>query len=127
MRTDLNRRSLGAEGERMAAEFLIANNYKILKTNFRVGRLGEIDIIAREKEYICFIEVKTRRTLSFGSPGEAVTPAKQQKIRQIAAIYISNSGSSDQCIRFDVVEVIMSKTREGTNKAESINLIRNAF
>jgi putative endonuclease len=127
MMTDSNKRSLGAEGEKEAAEFLKANNYIILKTNYRVGRIGEIDIIAWEKEYICFIEVKTRRTMSFGTPGEAVTRAKQQKIRRLASIYISNSGYTDKCIRFDVVEVIIGKTPEGTNGVESINLIRNAF
>lgn len=127
MMTDSNKKGLGSEGEKKAAEFLKQNNYIILKTNYRVGRMGEIDIIAREKEYICFVEVKTRRTGTFGTPAEAVTRSKQQKIRQIASIYLSNTGETDKNIRFDVVEIIMEKTVDDTNRVKSINLIRNAF
>ncbi len=125
--TDANKRQIGAVGEREAAEFLQRNGYTILKTNYRVGRLGEIDIIANDNEYICFIEVKTRRTSTFGSPGEAVTKTKQQKIRQIAAIYLTNTRKMDSKVRFDVVEVLMNKTMECANSIKSINLIKDAF
>lgn len=125
--TDANKREIGAVGEREAAEFLQRNGYTILKTNYRVGRLGEIDIIANDNEYICFIEVKTRRTSTFGSPGEAVTKTKQQKIRQIAAIYLTNTRKMDSKVRFDVVEILMNKTMENANSIKSINLIKDAF
>lgn len=124
--TSRNTRSLGAEGEKIAVEFLAANNYTILKTNFRVGRIGEIDIIARDAEYICFIEVKTRRSYSFGIPCEAVTLPKQEKIKRIATIYLSNTGNTNKCIRFDVVEILMESINS-TNEIKSINLIKNAF
>ena len=125
--TDANKREIGAVGERKAAEFLQRNGYTIVKTNYRVGRLGEIDIIANDNEYICFIEVKTRRTSTFGSPGEAVTKTKQQKIRQIAAIYLTNTRKMDSKVRFDVVEILMNKTMENANSIKSINLIKDAF
>ncbi len=125
--TDANKREIGAVGEREAGEFLQRNGYTILKTNYRVGRLGEIDIIANDNEYICFIEVKTRRTSTFGSPGEAVTKTKQQKIRQIAAIYLTNTRKMDSKVRFDVVEILMNKTMENANSIKSINLIKDAF
>ncbi len=125
--TDANKREIGAVGEREAAEFLQRNGYTIVKTNYRVGRLGEIDIIANDNEYICFIEVKTRRTSTFGSPGEAVTRTKQQKIRQIAAIYLTNTRKMDSKVRFDVVEILMNKTMENANSIKSINLIKDAF
>ncbi len=125
--TDANKREIGAVGEREAGEFLQKNGYTILKTNYRVGRLGEIDIIANDNEYICFIEVKTRRTSTFGSPGEAVTKTKQQKIRQIAAIYLTNTRKMDSKVRFDVVEILMNKTMENANSIKSINLIKDAF
>lgn len=125
--TDANKREIGAVGEREADEFLQKNGYTILKTNYRVGRLGEIDIIANDNEYICFIEVKTRRTSTFGSPGEAVTKTKQQKIRQIAAIYLTNTRKMDSKVRFDVVEILMNKTMENANSIKSINLIKDAF
>lgn len=125
--TDANKREIGAVGEREAGEFLQRNGYTIVKTNYRVGRLGEIDIIANDNEYICFIEVKTRRTSTFGSPGEAVTKTKQQKIRQIAAIYLTNTRKMDSKVRFDVVEILMNKTMESANSIKSINLIKDAF
>lgn len=125
--TDANKREIGAVGEREASEFLQRNGYTIVKTNYRVGRLGEIDIIANDNEYICFIEVKTRRTSTFGSPGEAVTKTKQQKIRQIAAIYLTNTRKMDSKVRFDVVEILMNKTMESANSIKSINLIKDAF
>ncbi len=125
--TDANKREIGAVGEREAGEFLQRNGYTILKTNYRVGRLGEIDIIANDNEYICFIEVKTRRTSTFGSPGEAVTKTKQQKIRQIAAIYLTNTRKMDSKVRFDVVEILMNKSMESVNSIKSINLIKDAF
>lgn len=124
--TSRNTRSLGTEGEQRAVEFLAANNYTILKTNFRAGRIGEIDIIAKDAEYICFIEVKTRRSLCFGVPSEAVTLLKQEKIKLIAAIYLSNTGNTNKCVRFDVVEVLMESINY-TNEIKCINLIKNAF
>jgi len=124
--TSRNTRSLGTEGEQRAVEFLVANNYTILKTNYRVGRIGEIDIIAKDAEYICFIEVKTRRSRSFGVPSEAVTFPKQEKIKLIAAIYLSNTGNMNKCIRFDVIEILMQSIND-TNEVKSINVIKNAF
>ncbi len=125
--TDTNKRQIGAAGEKEAAEFLQRNGYTILKTNYRVGRLGEIDIIANEEEYTCFIEVKTRRTSTFGTPGEAVTRTKQQKIRQIATIYLTNTRKMDTKVRFDVIEILMDKTMGSLNNVKSINLIKDAF
>jgi len=119
-------RSLGTEGEQIAVRFLQANNYTILKTNYRVGRMGEIDIIAINDDYICFIEVKTRSSYSFGAPSEAVTFEKQKKIRMIATVYLSNTGNMDKNIRFDVVG-ILKKNNDSRYETESINLIKNAF
>ncbi len=118
-----NTRAIGTEGEQRAARFLTANGFTILKVNYRVGRIGEIDIIAREAEYICFIEVKTRKSYSFGIPSEAVTIKKQEKIKLLAAIYLTNTGNIEERIRFDIVEILM-KDNNGTNE---INLIKNAF
>ncbi|WP_024834605.1 YraN family protein [Ruminiclostridium josui] len=125
--TDSNKREIGAAGEKEAVEFLQRNGYTILKANYRVGRLGEIDIIANENEYICFIEVKTRRTITFGTPGEAVNWVKQQKIRQIASIYLTNTRKMNTKVRFDVVEVLIEKSTGNANIVKSINLIKDAF
>lgn len=122
--SELNTRKTGSTGEKIAAEFLRQHNYTIIKTNFRVGRIGEIDIIARDCEYICFIEVKTRRSYTFGKPSEAVTAAKQKKIQQIASIYLSNTYNTNRCVRFDVIEIILSGPDD---KVTDINLLKNAF
>lgn len=124
--TDINTRRMGTEGEQRAVDFLIANNYAILKINYRVGRIGEIDIIAKDAEYICFIEVKTRSSCNFGIPSEAVNFRKQQKIKLIASIYLSNTGNTNKCVRFDVVEILM-KNSNGINEMLNINHIKNAF
>lgn len=121
-----NKREKGAVGEKQAVQFLLKNNYNILKTNFRVGRIGEIDIIAEDAEYICFIEVKSRSTNRFGNPAEAVNLPKQKKIKLLAEIYLSNTGNSEKCVRFDVVEIIMKKGN-ACNEIIDINLIKNAF
>ncbi len=129
--TNKSTRETGSWGEQKAVEFLLQNNYTILKTNYRIGRIGEIDIIAREAEYTCFIEVKTRRSRSFGAPVESVTASKQKKLRQLASIYLSNTAGMDKCVRFDVVEILAAGTTGptdgGTDEIESINLIKNAF
>jgi putative endonuclease len=126
---NINTRTIGTEGEQKAVEFLKKNGYRILKLNYRVGRIGEIDIIARDGEYICFIEVKTRKSYSFGSPSESVTFKKQEKIKLLASIYLTNTGNIDKKIRFDIVEILMKNNNNANNANEmnTINLIKNAF
>lgn len=123
----MNTRKLGTVGEEKAVTYLLQNNYTILEKNYRVGRLGEIDIIARDAEYICFIEVKTRRSDTFGTPGESVTIPKQKKIHRIAAIYLSNMRSTKEYIRFDVIEIILSHGVASTDILKNLNHIKNAF
>lgn len=121
-----NNKSLGDIGEKFAKDFLINNDYKIIRQNFRVGKFGEIDIIAHNEEYICFIEVKSRTNLLYGTPSESVTPAKQRKIRKISQVYISKFNLHHENIRFDIVE-IMLEYQDGQYNLKSINLIKNAF
>ncbi|OPX42490.1 hypothetical protein CLHUN_36150 [Ruminiclostridium hungatei] len=118
---------LGAAGEEKAAEYLLHNHYAILNRNFRISRLGEIDIIARDAEYICFIEVKTRRSKTYGTPGEAVIASKQNRIRKIAAIYLGRNHAFNMCVRFDVIEIIFSGTNGSNYVINSINHIKNAY
>ncbi len=117
----INRCSLGRMGEKIAADYLCRNNYIILDRNYRVGKMGELDIIARELEYICFIEVKTRRNTLFGMPSEAVSIKKRNNIRRLAYAYLKNRNLIDCDVRFDVVEVLIQAS------GHSINIIKNAF
>lgn len=121
-----NKRSFGSLGEKFAEEYLVQNGYKPVVKNYRVGRMGEIDIIARENGYICFIEVKTRSNVLYGLPCEAVNKKKQAVIRRLAQVFISQHKLFDANVRFDIVEVIVEKSIHGLN-VKDINLIKNAF
>ena len=96
--------SKGAIGETIAARFLRDKKYTILAANYRC-RFGEIDIIAADRSYIAFVEVKTRRADALYTPREAVTAAKQRRILQTAAMYLSSNPIERQP-RFDVIEVV---------------------
>ena len=114
------RLEFGRLAEKTGAEFLKRKGYKILELNYKT-KLGEIDIIAKEKETICFVEVKGRHSLDFGNPGEAVNLRKQQRIAKTAAFYLKINNLLEQACRFDVISVL-----DNGNK-EEISLIKNAF
>lgn len=118
--------SLGTIGEKLALDFLSKNQYKILTQNYRVGKLGEVDIIAQESEYTCFIEVKTRTSTLYGMPSEAVTMRKQRHIIKMAYVYLNRHRLHDINVRFDIVEIIINKKIDSF-EVKYINLIKNAF
>jgi putative endonuclease len=92
----------GPEGERAAAKFLERQGYRIVASNYRT-RLGEIDLIAEDRGTVVFIEVKARATNQFGTPGEAITPAKQARIARLAKQFLAARGLDDRPCRFDAV------------------------
>lgn len=113
----INKRKLGSEKEAAAARYLSGLGYRILARNFYT-RTGEIDLVAWEDGYLVFIEVKYRKSCTFGCPEEAVTPAKQRTILQTARYYMLANGYPETTpCRFDVVAVTDKETR----------LIKNAF
>jgi putative endonuclease len=111
---------LGRAGEQAAVDFLKDSGYKIINTNYRT-RLGQIDIIARDKKTICFVEVKARRSQDFGQPSEAVDVFKQRKISQVALIFLKEKKLLDSPARFDVVTI------NYYHQQPKIELIKNAF
>ena len=112
--------STGRLGETAAAAFLRNNGYRIIARNFR-RRLGEIDIIASDKDVICFIEVKTRRQDSFGAPEEAVSRQKQARISRAALLFLKQNNLLDKKARFDVVSI------KYFDSHPEVRLIRSAF
>lgn len=126
MKEKINKRSFGGEGEKLAADYLVQNGYSLLEMNYRYGRMGEIDIIAAENEFICFIEVKTRTGSTFGLPCEAVGWKKQVNLRRLAWAYLKYKGLTNRNARFDIVEVTGDRKDEKFINIK-INLIRNAF
>ena len=115
------RKDLGFSGENLAAQFLRRHGYRILEQNYRCSA-GEIDIVAREGDTMCFVEVKTRRNLNYGSGFEAVSKAKQRKIIHAALLYMNQHRLEECPVRFDVVSIL--RGNDGSNHLE---LLRDAF
>ena len=100
---DLHKKVLGKKGEKLVVAYLKKRGYKLLEKNY-VTPFGEADVIAKDKDEIVFIEVKTRTSESFGSPKEAVGVNKQRRYYQIAKFYGLQTGEEPNA-RFDVAEV----------------------
>lgn len=112
-----NKRQTGTSYEIKAEEYLIQKGYQILERNFQ-NRSGEIDIIAKDGAYFCFIEVKYRTTNEYGSPFEAVNIRKQNQIRKVAQYYLMKNKLNEWTpCRFDVIGFV----------GEEMTHIENAF
>lgn len=114
------RRRVGTAGEDLAVRYLKKEGYEILQTNFRFER-AEVDVVARQGEALVFVEVKSRRSKSFGGPEEAVTPRKQQQLHKAAEGYLFEHGIDDVECRFDVLAIYFHGGKA------SIDYIQNAF
>lgn len=113
----MNKRLIGASYEEKATEYLKEAGLRILERNYRI-RSGEIDIIAKDQEYIVFVEVKYRKTASLGHPEEAVNFNKIKQICKVANHYrIYKKHSPNQKYRFDVIAV----------EGDDIHWYKNAF
>jgi len=117
---DKTKIATGREGEKIAADFLKKNGYRIIDKNYRCP-LGEIDIVAREKGAIVFIEVKTRKSSELGYPEQAVGIKKQRKMSQLALWFLQKKKIIDTSARFDVVAITM------LSSGNEIKLFKNAF
>ena len=100
-----DRQKRGAAGEAVAETFLRRARLKILVRRYKC-RYGEVDLVARDKDTLVFIEVKTRRSAAFGDPAQAVTPEKQRHISRVALHYLREIGNPQIPVRFDIVEVL---------------------
>lgn len=116
----MQNKELGKKGEEVALRFLKKNGYRILERNY-VCKLGEIDIIAKEKETLTFIEVKTRTSTFFGPPQLAVTPSKQMQLSKAALYFLKEKRLENVKARFDVMAILLEQ------KGEKIELIKDAF
>jgi putative endonuclease len=110
----------GKEGEKIAAAYLKKNGYRIIEINFRCP-IGEIDIVAKEKDDLVFVEVKTRKSMELGYPEQAVGIRKQKKMSQLALWYLQKRKVADTNARFDVVAVTLIPENN------EVKLIKNAF
>ena len=100
-------RELGNRGEDLACKFLEKNAYKIIERNKSFSKFCEIDIIAQIKNTLVFVEVKTRKTNSFGSPLEAITKTKYSHIRQGALTYLGENSKKFSNFRIDAIGITL--------------------
>jgi putative endonuclease len=96
-------RAVGGQAEDMAAHYLTKRKYKIVARNV-IYPFGELDLVAKDKQTLVFIEVKYRKTLAFGSPHDAVSRTKQRKIILAAKAYLQTFDEFPHC-RFDVISL----------------------
>lgn len=113
-------RGAGWDWERAAEKALVESGYRILDRNFRAAS-GEIDLVAEENGVVCFVEVKGRRGVGYGSPAEAVTVEKRRRIFRAAEAWLSRRGRLDSRCRFDVVSIL-----DGSDGRE-MEILRDAF
>jgi len=100
------RKKLGERGEDAAAAYLERAGLEVVERNWRCPA-GEIDIVALEDETLVMCEVKTRKTVSKGTPEDAVTTAKQRRYRKLASAYLQSAGLTDVAVRFDVITILV--------------------
>ncbi len=118
----MKRRETGNLGEKLAAEFLQKRGYRIVQSNYRCPE-GEVDIVARYKNCLVFVEVRTKRSREFGSPEESITPAKMDKLRRVAAHYRQAHDDIPASWRIDVVAIELDRQ----NQPRRIEHIENAI
>jgi len=114
-----NHNELGKKGEQLAVDFLLKNGYEILERNYRFQK-AEIDIIAKKKEVLAVIEVKTRSTADFGNPQDFVKPKQIQRLVKAMDEYVT-SNDLDVEVRFDIIAIIKE------NKGFKIEHLEDAF
>jgi len=117
----MKRRDTGILGEKLAKDFLKKRGYHILETNYRCPE-GEIDIVAKHKDSLAFIEVRTKTSQEFGSPEESITPVKRERMRATASHYRQTHNNLPLSWRIDVVAVELDQD----GKLSRIELIENA-
>jgi len=117
---DTQKITTGKEGEKIAAAYLKKNGYRIIEINYRCP-IGEIDIVAEEKNDLVFVEVKTRKSIELGYPEQAVGMRKQKKMSQLALWYMQKRKIADTNARFDVVAITLIPEKN------EVKLIQNAF
>ncbi len=113
-------KEIGNIGEALAVKYLKQLGYKNIQCNI-TNKIGELDIVAYDNDVLVVVEVKTRSSLKFGYPREAVDCKKQNKIRLTTTAYLKAKGLSDMSVRFDVIEIV------GDKKDCKITHIKDAF
>ena len=112
-------KAYGTRSEIIASNYLKEKGYKIIATNYK-NKIGEIDVIAKDKDTIVFVEVKARLSQAFGHPLEAINAEKQLKIRRVAELFLMSKHLFDAPCRFDAISIL------GLENPEILH-IKNSF
>lgn len=115
-----NHLETGAEGEKLAIDYLLERNYLILERNWRCKHL-EIDIIATHQNLLVFVEVKTRKTLAFGYPEESINKIKMKRLKLAAALYHFHHPRFKR-IQFNVISILLKE-----QKPASIEMFEDVY
>ena len=118
----MNRQEVGKLGEKVAQKFLKKQGYRIREVSFRCPH-GEIDIIAQKKDYLVFVEVRTKSNLNFGTPEESLTQSKKKKLIASALTYANTHQNLPSLWRIDVIAIELNDK----GQAKRIELIENAI
>ncbi|MBQ8540248.1 MAG: YraN family protein [Clostridia bacterium] len=116
------KREIGNKGEDIAVKILKKKGYRIIERNFNVPGMGELDIVAKKKEYLVFVEVRLRKNTLHGSGAETIDIFKQKKLIKAALMYMKVNKLDYAPARFDVVSITGDIDGE-----YSVELIENAF
>jgi putative endonuclease len=115
----MDRRKLtGQRGEQLAADYLAQQGYRILDRNWRCPA-GELDLVLEDANTLVFVEVRTRTSRRFGTPEESITPAKQQRLIDLAQLYLQETGAAHAQWRIDVVAIYNERGRAVINHIEN--------
>jgi putative endonuclease len=117
----MKRKTTGMIGEKLAADFLTKQGYDIIESNYRCKE-GEVDIIARDGDFLVFIEVRAKSSRIFGSPEESVTARKKEHLKNVASHYLETHDSLSAQWRIDFVAVELDRA----GKSRRIEVIKNA-
>jgi len=117
----VNNRILGKEGENIATGYLVKKGYQILQRNYQ-KRSGEIDIIALDFDEICFIEVKTRKSGTYGYPEEAIDERKLAKISETAETWLEENEKTDSLWRIDAISVVFESKNPSIIHLKNISI-----
>ena len=113
------RHEIGKVGENLAVQYLQELGYIIVERNF-VAKQGEIDIVARDKEELVFIEVKTRTNNLFGKPIDAVNTPKQKHLISTVKYYLYSKHLENEFVRLDVIEIYLQEKSYKINHIKQI-------
>lgn len=113
---------IGDLGEKLAKTWLTKRGWKVLWANFKARKGGEVDLVCRDRDTLVFVEVKTRTSMEWGRPADAVNADKQKLIIRGALAWLRRLDKPDTHFRFDIVEVLLEE-----EQLPNLTLIENAF